>query len=45
MADIKPRVGEIPEAVPLPHVSLGKNFFKVELLVVDMMVLPPIISS
>jgi hypothetical protein len=33
MADIKPRVGEIPEAVPLPHVSLGKNFFKVELLV------------
>ena len=33
MADVKPRVGEIPEAEPLQHVSLGKNYFKVELLV------------
>jgi len=33
MSDIKPQVGPIPDAVQLPPVSLGKNFFKVELVV------------
>ena len=31
--DVKPQVGPIPRTQPLPNVSWGKNFFKVELLV------------
>lgn len=33
MADIKPQMGQIPEPEPLQNVSVGKNYFKVELLV------------
>lgn len=33
LEDVNPRVGPIPAAAPLPPTSLGKNHFKVDLLV------------